>query len=72
MASWDKIKLNKEEGGLGVKGIKEMNEALLLKWWWRFGTEKNALWRKVICAKYEMCPNSWIPNMEINRKVSTI
>lgn len=28
------------------------NKALLLKWAWRFGTEKNALWRKVVCTKY--------------------
>lgn len=31
-----------------------MNEALLMKWWWRYGTEKESLWRKVIKSKYKM------------------
>lgn len=72
MVSWEKIKQTKEVGGLGVKGIREMNDALLIKWWWRFGSEKNALWRKIICSKYKMNPNSWLPNMEINRNVSMV
>lgn len=49
-----------------------MNKALLLKWWWRFGSEKEALWRKVICAKYSMDSSLWQPNMEMNRQVSTL
>lgn len=72
MVCWSKIKQCKQAGGLGVRGIKEMNDALLLKWWWRFGTEKESLWRKVICAKYNMDLNSWLPNMETNRFVSNL
>ncbi|KAI8548053.1 hypothetical protein RHMOL_Rhmol07G0242800 [Rhododendron molle] len=49
-----------------------MNEALPLKWWWRFGTQKKALWRKIIYAKYKINTNCWMPNMGIDRKVSTI
>lgn len=70
MVCWSKIKHSKENGGLGVRGIKEMNDALLLKWWWRFGSEKGALWRKIICAKYKMNSNLWLPSMDINRHVS--
>lgn len=44
----------KDKGGLGIRRIKQMNVSLLLKWWWRFGKEKNALWRKSIAAKYKM------------------
>lgn len=36
-----------------------MNEALLLKWWWRFGTEKEALWRRLIGSQYHMDSNTW-------------
>lgn len=59
MVCWNKIKQRKDNDGLGVRGIKEMNSALLLKWWWRFGNEKDALWRKVVCAKYKMDPRLW-------------
>ncbi|KAH1255145.1 putative ribonuclease H protein [Glycine max] len=33
--SWVKIFQEKEEGGLGVKSLKEFNQALLAKWRWR-------------------------------------
>lgn len=72
MVCWAKIKQPKDNRGLGVREKKEMNDALLLKWWWRFGTEINALWRKIICAKYGMNTNLWLPNMETNRNVSII
>lgn len=72
MVAWTKITQKKESGGLGIKKIKAMNEALLIKWWWRFGVEKNALWRNVINSKYKMGESSWIPKLELNRKVSSI
>lgn len=49
-----------------------MNEALLMKWWWRYGTEKESLWRKVIKSKYKMGDGGWTPKMEFHRKVSNI
>lgn len=70
MFSWAKMMQKKEHGGLGIKGVREMNEALLLKWWWRYGVEKDALWRKLICSKYK--GGNWLPFMEMNRKVSII
>lgn len=41
-----------EDGRLGIRTLKEMNWALLAKWLWRYGQEPNALWRKLITAKY--------------------
>lgn len=38
--SWDEVCKNKYSGGLGIPRILEMNNALLMKWWWRFGTEE--------------------------------
>ncbi|KAJ0910635.1 putative RNA-directed DNA polymerase [Helianthus annuus] len=47
---WDNITKPKEDGGLGLTPLREINIALLTKWWWRFKTEENALWRRVICS----------------------
>lgn len=54
-------------GELGIPKIIEMNQALLMKWWWRFGTKEGALWRRVIASKYNyqnssVLPHSVIPN----------
>lgn len=70
MVSWTKIKKDRKFGGLGVRGLRNMNDALLLKWWWRFGSEKEALWRQVICSKYKMNINNWFPLMEANGNTS--
>ncbi|XP_024640756.1 uncharacterized mitochondrial protein AtMg00310-like [Medicago truncatula] len=49
---WDTLSLRKEYGGLGVTRLKEFNLALLDKWCWRLLLEKEALWRKVLVARY--------------------
>lgn len=72
MVAWSKLLQDKSCGGLGIRNIRLLNEALLMKWWWSFGTDKDALWRKVINSKYKFEGSGWIPNMEINKKVSRI
>ena len=46
-------------GGLGIRNLKTFNVALLGKWLWRFGQESDALWRKVIEAKYGCDWSGW-------------
>lgn len=48
LVGWDKVSKSKKFGGLGIKKLLHQNQALLSKWWWRFGTEKNSLWTQVI------------------------
>ncbi|GKE29247.1 RNA-directed DNA polymerase, eukaryota, reverse transcriptase zinc-binding domain protein, partial [Tanacetum coccineum] len=36
--------------GLNIGCLKALNWSLLAKWWWRFKTEKNSLWKKVVCS----------------------
>ncbi|XP_024640828.1 uncharacterized protein [Medicago truncatula] len=49
---WDSLSMRKEYGGLGVKRLREFNIALLGKLCWRLLLERDALWRKVLVARY--------------------
>ena len=48
-----------EDLGLGIRKIRLFNIAFLGKWLWRFGIEKDALWRKVIELKYGCLWGEW-------------
>lgn len=43
MVKWEEITKRVDQGGLGIRRIREMNTCLLIKWWWRFGLEAGAL-----------------------------
>ncbi|GAU49774.1 hypothetical protein TSUD_141640 [Trifolium subterraneum] len=49
---WDKVCLERSQGGLGVRKVKEFNVALLGKWCWRLRTERDEFWRQVLVRKY--------------------
>ncbi|KAJ0834140.1 putative reverse transcriptase zinc-binding domain-containing protein [Helianthus annuus] len=48
--SWDRVASPISCGGLGIRSLESINRSLLLKWAWRFKTEKESLWVKVISA----------------------
>ena len=50
--NWEVVTKPKESGGLGLQSAKGRNTALLAKLNWRFHTEKDALWAKVLRFKY--------------------
>ena len=39
----------KHEGGLGIRCLREMSEALKSKWLWRFANGKDSMWKKGDC-----------------------
>nr|GEZ75467.1 RNA-directed DNA polymerase, eukaryota, reverse transcriptase zinc-binding domain protein [Tanacetum cinerariifolium] len=47
---WSKVLAFKEKGGLGVSSFYALNRALMFKWVWRFKTQKEMLWSRVIKA----------------------
>ncbi|KAJ0435664.1 putative RNA-directed DNA polymerase [Helianthus annuus] len=60
MVAWDSVMTPKELGGAGVGSLKDANLAMLAKWWWRFKTEPESLWRKVIWSIHNS-ERAWNP-----------
>lgn len=60
LVKWDVICRRKRNGGLGVKKLRIMNYALLVKWLWRFANESEALWRRIVEEKYGTDGLDWL------------
>ncbi|GJY99671.1 RNA-directed DNA polymerase, eukaryota [Tanacetum coccineum] len=45
---WDNVLASKENGVLGVSSFFALNRALIFKWVWRFRSQSNSLWSRVI------------------------
>ncbi|KAM0061725.1 putative RNA-directed DNA polymerase [Helianthus debilis subsp. tardiflorus] len=46
--AWDTVSKSKKNGGLGITKVRDVNFALLSKWAWRFKTQAESIWRKVV------------------------
>ena len=62
LVNWSKLCLPIQSGGLAIRNLRYFSEALLGKWLWRFGYERDALWRRVIRAKYGAEEGDWCSN----------
>ena len=51
--------LEKSKGGLGVRSLSKMNQALFCKWCWQFANERDPLWRLVINTKFGEEDGGW-------------
>jgi hypothetical protein len=58
LVKWNRICTPLHSGGLGVYNFIQFR-ALLGKWLWRYGREREALWRLVIDAKFESLKGGW-------------
>ena len=57
--SWPKSCEPVCSGGLAIRNLWRFNQALLSKWLWRFGLDWDALWRRVVEAKYGSVWGGW-------------
>ena len=62
LVEWSKVCMPMQNGSLGIRWPRRFNSTLLGKWLWRYGTERDALGRKVIEAKYGMKGVVGVPN----------
>ncbi|VFQ73006.1 unnamed protein product [Cuscuta campestris] len=49
--SWEKLCFPKEEGGLGIRDLKSLEDSFSLKLWWKFHQD-NGLWARLMRSKY--------------------
>lgn len=57
------VKAKSEGGSLGVERISLKNRALLGKQLWRYHSESNALWHKIILSIYRLHSKDWDANI---------
>jgi len=57
--SWNEVCRPKHEGGLGIRPLRVINDALKTKWLWRFAKEEDAMWKNMIKAKYGIDEFGW-------------
>ena len=48
LVKWEIVQRPKCRDGLGVGDIVKKNVAFLFKWWWRYASEEDSLWRRVV------------------------
>lgn len=58
LVAWEDVCKPKKSGSLGISRIRDINKALIFKWLWRFGTDKESFWRHIVADKYGTV-NKW-------------
>ncbi|XP_026442987.1 uncharacterized protein LOC113342770 [Papaver somniferum] len=56
---WNALARRRKVGGLGIKNLNAVNQALLTKWSWRFAVEDTDLWRTLVEEKHNLGDVSW-------------
>jgi len=77
LVAWNTVIKEKESGGLGIRSMRQLNSAFLMKLGWRLKTEPATLWTRLLREKYcqrrdpevstgrvASCSNAWRGIME--------
>ena len=59
LVNWKTVCVPVQYGGSGVHNVVFFNMSLLGKWLWRYAMKRNALWRRIIEAKYGSMWGGW-------------
>jgi hypothetical protein len=65
LVSWAKVCSPISARGLGIRNLRIFNHALLGKWLWRFGIERDAWWRTVVDSKFGYFRGGWCSHVPI-------
>ena len=57
--NWSVVCADMRQGGLSICNLVTLNKALLGKWSWRFGVERDSLWNQVIIDKFGVEDGGW-------------
>jgi len=52
LIAWDVVTKDKSQGGLGLRGMRPLNSAYLMKLGWRLQAEPSSLWARILRQKY--------------------
>ncbi|KAJ8431324.1 hypothetical protein Cgig2_013540 [Carnegiea gigantea] len=52
LVAWEIMTKEKDNGGLGLRSMRQLNSAYLMKLGWRLATEPNSLWVKILRTKH--------------------
>ena len=53
LVAWRQVSASRDLGGLGIKDIKVLNNALLIKWKWLVFHQSDQLWSRILVSKYK-------------------
>lgn len=63
LANWELVSMSKEQGGLGLPSLRDLNISLLASWLKRYNKDKENLWKELIDYKYDTAePNIFLSN----------
>nr|KAJ0196731.1 hypothetical protein LSAT_V11C700384620 [Lactuca sativa] len=57
--SWDRLKAPKDVGGAGLGSLRNLNLALLAKWWWKYKTSPQSFWARIIRGIHNHSNRPW-------------
>lgn len=59
LLNWNNITQPKQRGGLGLRDLRHLNHALMLKHLWKFVSGSQVLWAQILRAKYTLRSSIW-------------
>ncbi|XP_052619680.1 uncharacterized protein LOC128126024 [Lactuca sativa] len=65
--AWEKLKAPKEVGGASLGSLRNLNLALLAKWWWKFKTCPDSLWARIVMGFHNPANRPWFCFAKHNR-----